>query len=294
MAVEANMVETYDNAVIRDDLQEAYSMISPEEVPFQTAIGTRDADSTYVEWPVVALAAPDVTNRVPEGEEAPPTDSPTLAARLGNYTQISDKKVKVSHTSEAVDAAAEDIQKIGKQVALKIRELKRDMEMMLLQNVPASPGAGQAATTRQAAGFPAFLRTNVIRAAGGINPTLSNSPHGYPNAAATAGTTPVALTESQFNTIIAACWTAGAEPTMALVNAGNKRLILGDLHRRLDPLQGCDRQAAGVGDRRLHLRLWRADHRADAVHPADRRCRGRRQLARLRHRSRVRAGRMAR
>jgi hypothetical protein len=174
---------------------------------------------------VVDLAAPDATNRVPEGEEAPPTDTPTLAARLGNYTQISDKKVKVSHTSEAVDAAAEDIQKIGKQVALKIRELKRDMEMMLLQNLPASPGAGQAATTRQAAGFPAFLRTNTIRTAGGVNPTLSNSPHGYPNAAAVAGTTPVALTEKQFNDIIAKCWVAGAEPTMALVNAGNKRLI---------------------------------------------------------------------
>lgn len=225
MAVEANMIETYDNSVIRDDLQEQYVMISPEELPFQAAIGSKDVDSTYFEWPVVDLAAPDINNRVPEGEQAPGTDTPTLARRLGNYTQISDKKVVTSHTDEAVDSAAEDINRLAEQIALKMREMKRDVEMMLLQNIAAVPGAGQAATTRVTAGLPAFLRTNVNRAAGGSNPTLSGTTQGYPNAAATPGTTPVALTETAFNNVIAACWTAGAEPTMALVNATNKRLI---------------------------------------------------------------------
>jgi Family of unknown function (DUF5309) len=225
MAVEAGMIETYDNKVIREDLQEQYVMLSPEELPFQAMIGTKTTDSTYFEWPVVDLAAPDINNRVPEGEQAPGTDNGTLANRLGNYTQISDKKVVTSHTDEAVDSAAEDINRLAEQVALKMREMKRDVEMMLLQNIAAVPGAGQAATTRVSAGLPAFLKTNVVRAAGGANPTLSGGTDGYPNAAATPGTTPVALTEDAFNEVIGKCWKAGAQPTMALVEALNKRVI---------------------------------------------------------------------
>jgi hypothetical protein len=225
MAVEANMIETYDNTVIREDLQEQYVMLSPEELPFQAAIGTKTTDNTYFEWPVVDLAAPDITNRVAEGEQAPSTDAGTLAVRLGNYTQISDKKVVTSHTDEAVDSAAEDINRLAEQVALKMREMKRDVEMMLLQNIAADPGAGAGATARVTAGFPAFLKTNVVRTAGGANPTLSGTTSGYPNAAATPGTSPAALTEDNFNTVISACWTSGAQPTMALVEALNKRLI---------------------------------------------------------------------
>lgn len=225
MATEANMTETYDNSVIREDLQEQFSMISPEETPFMTAGGMKSVDNTLFEWPVVDLAAPDGTNRVPEGEQAPATDAGTLALRMSNYTQISDKKVVTSHTSEAVDAAAEDIQKIAEQVALKMREMKRDCEVMLTQNIAADPGAGVGATTRVSAGLGAFLRTNTIREAGGADPTLSGTTQGYPNAAATPGTAPAALTEDNFNQIITDCWTAGGTPTMALVHSGNKRLI---------------------------------------------------------------------
>lgn len=225
MAVEANMIETYDNTVIREDLQEQYVMLSPEELPFQAAIGTKTTDSTYFEWPVVDLAAPDIGNRVAEGEQDPATDAPTLANRLGNYTQISDKKVVTSHTDEAVDSAAEDINRLAEQIALKMREMKRDVELMLLQNIAANPGAGEGATARVTAGLPAFLQTNVVRTAGGANPTLSGTTSGYPNAAATPGTSPAALTEDAFNEVIGKCWTAGATPTLALVEALNKRVI---------------------------------------------------------------------
>lgn len=222
MAVNAKTIETYDNSVIREDLEEQYSMISPEEVPFQTMIGRGDCDSTYHEWPTVELADPDATNRVIEGDDDPAVDDGTLAERLGNYTQISDKVVKVSHTSEAVDAAAEDIQRLAKQVALKIRELKRDMEVMLLQNIAASPAASGAA--RVTAGLPAFLRTNIVAGAGGTAPTLSGTTNGYPNAAYAPGTA-APFTETQFNDVIELCWLAGGNPTIAMVNANNKRII---------------------------------------------------------------------
>lgn len=223
MAVAANTFETYQNSLIFEDLQNAYSMLSPTECPLQTALGKGSCDATNVEWPVVDLAAVDVTNRVVEGEDAPPTDAPTKGQRLSNFTQISDKKVITSNTSEAVSAAGENLQKIAKQVTFKMKELKRDMETMLLQNIAASAGASNSA--RVAAGFPAFLRTNTIFSAGGADPTLSGGTEGYPNTAAVSGTTPVPMTEDDFNDVVTMAWTNGGDPTLVLVNSNNKRLI---------------------------------------------------------------------
>ena len=223
MAVEAQTVETYDNSLIFENLQNAYTMLSPIECPFQQAVGTGSADATNYEWPVVELNDADETNRVVEGDDNPATDDPTLGVRLANFTQISDKKVSVSHTSEAVDAAAMNLQRIGKQISFKLKELKRDKELMLLQNIAAS--AGNSGVARTMAGFPAFLRTNTVFAAGGADPTLSGITEGYPDTPATPGTAPVPLAEDMLNDAIQMAWEAGGNPTLGLVNANNKRII---------------------------------------------------------------------
>lgn len=222
MGVAANTFETYQNSLIFEDLQNAYSMLSPTECPFQQAVGKGSCDSTNPEWPIVELAAAVATNRVIEGEDAPSTDAPTNGVRIGNYTQISDKKVIVSHTSEAVDAAAANLQKIAKQVAFKLKELKRDKELMFLQNIAAA--AGSSGVARQMAGFPAFLRTNTIFEGTGADPTLSGTTSGYPNAAATPGAEG-AFVEDDFNDAIQSAWENGGDPTLVLVNANNKRII---------------------------------------------------------------------
>ena len=222
MAVRAGTSETYDNSVIREDLQEAYSMISPEECPFQQAIGTRDVDNVLFDWPVVNLAAPDGANRVAEGESDVPNDDATLALRFSNYTQISDKVAEVSHTAQAVNAAAENIQRMAKQVVLKMKEMKRDKEVMLLSNVPALPASSGVA--RQTAGLPAWVATNTNRGATGTDPTLSGGTEGYPNAGAGDGTARP-LAEDDLNTVIELCWNNGAEPTIIMCNSGNKRRI---------------------------------------------------------------------
>ena len=225
MAVAANTVESYDNSVLREDLQEAYNMISPEEVPFQAAIGSAPAATNKQhEWPIVELAAVDRTNAVIEGEDAPDLDVGTLADRVSNFTQVMDKMVSVSHTSEAVDAAAMNIQRLSKQVALKLKELKRDHEGILLTNWQAVPGSS--GTARRMAGFPAFIKTNTnTLGAGSTAPTLSSDPDGYPDAAWVEATTPAAITEAQFNAVIQACWTAGGNPTIAMCNENNKSVI---------------------------------------------------------------------
>ena len=222
MAVTAGTVVTFDNTLIFDELQNAYSMISPTLCPFQQAVSTGSVASTSPEWPLVELQDADPTNRVAQGESAPGIDSATLGVRLGNYTQISDKVIITSHTSDAVDSAAENIQRLSKQMAVKMKEMKRDKELMFLQNIAASPGSeGVAAVS---AGLIAFLRTNTIGGVGGADPELSGGTSGYPDAAAVAGT-PYALSEVEFNDMIQSCWEEGGEPGMVLVNANNKRII---------------------------------------------------------------------
>tara|TARA_R110000823_G_scaffold5692_4_gene22449 strand:- start:3356 stop:4363 length:1008 start_codon:yes stop_codon:yes gene_type:complete len=223
MAVNANTSETYDNNVIREDLQEAYTMISPEETPFQQAVRTSSCTNTLFEWPVVELATTSATNRVAEGEAAPGNDAATLALRFSNYTQISDKVAEVSHTAQAVDAAAMNVQRLSEQIVIKMKELKRDKEVMLLSNIAAA--AGSSGTARQTAGLPAWLSTNTIFESGGADPTLSATTEGFPNAAATVGTTPVVFAEADLNTLIESIWTEGGNPTLIMVNAGNKRRV---------------------------------------------------------------------
>jgi hypothetical protein len=222
MAVSANTNETYDVSTIREDLQDALISISPTETPVMSAIGRKNVNNTYFEWGVVDLAAASGSNRVIEGEAAPGNDAPTNAVRQANYTQISDKVVEVSDTANSVKGAG-DAQTTAKQIAYKLKELKRDMEKMLCDNVAASAGAS--GTARQTAGLPAFLRTNASRGTGGADGTTSGSgTAGYVDAAATDGTQR-AITESLLKDVIADCWDAGAEPSVVICGSSQKQTI---------------------------------------------------------------------
>jgi hypothetical protein len=222
MAVNANTNETYDVSTIKEDLQDALISISPTDTPVMSAIGRKNVDNTYFEWGVVDLAAASDSNRVVEGESAPANDAPTNAVRQGNYTQISDKVVEVSDTNNAVNGAG-NAQTVAKQVAYKLKELKRDMEKMLCDNVAAS--AGSSGTARASAGLPAFLRSNANRGTGGADGTTSGSgDSGYVNAAATDGTQR-AITETLLKGVIADCWDAGAEPSVVICGSSQKQAI---------------------------------------------------------------------
>lgn len=227
-AVNAATLQTYDSSTIREDLSDAENMISPTDTPFTSRIaGSKSVDNTKHEWLVVELASASGSNRVPEGEDAPGVDTAITGLRRSNYTQISDKLVKVSDTSQRVNGAA-DIEKMSKQIAYKLKELKRDKEKMILDNVAAVPGAADGATTRQAAGLPAFIITNGTRlgtGTPGAAPTLSGTTQGYPNAAATDCSNTTALTEDMLNNMITSVWTQGAEPRYVMLSPTNKRLI---------------------------------------------------------------------
>lgn len=224
MAVNAAALETYDDRTIREDLTNAENLISPTETPFMSMICSQGkATNTLHEWPLVALGAVNASNRSPEGEDAPTIKTPVYALRRSNYTQISIKVLKVTDTTQWVDGAA-NIEKMSKQIAYALSELKRDKETLLLQSVAALPGTGNGATTRTAAGLPSFWQTNVSRGVGGMNPVLSGTTNGYPSVATVDGT-PRAITEDLFNTVVQAVWTSGGVPKYALVGPSQKRNI---------------------------------------------------------------------
>jgi len=221
MAVTANTNETYDVSTIREDLADAMASISPTETIALTTFGTRNVDNTYFEWSEVDLAAAATNNQI-EGDAGLSNNAPTNAVRKGNYTAISAKVVEVSDTNQNVNGVA-NAQTVAKQVAYKLSELKRDMEKMALNNVAASAGAS--GTARTTAGLPAFLTTNVERGTGGANGTTSGSGSaGYPNAAATDGTTR-AITETLLKSVIASCWDEGADPSIVLCGSSQKQTI---------------------------------------------------------------------
>lgn len=222
MPVNTNALEVYDSTTIREDLQDAFISISPTETPFMNMIGKGKATNTLHEWHETDLAAVNTSNRTYYGDPAPANDAPTLAVRKNNFIQLSDKVVEITSTAEAVNGAA-NIETMAKQVSFKLKELKRDMEAMSLQNVAAA--AGSSGTAAVSAGLPAFLMTNVSRGTGGLDGDTSGAGGaGYVDTAATDGTLR-ALTEGQFKSVIASCWDSGATPTTVMCGSLVKQKI---------------------------------------------------------------------
>jgi hypothetical protein len=225
MGVTAGTLQSYSSVTIREDLADAENLITPTETPFMSMIAGKGkpATNTKHEWPVVALQSVNTSNRVIEGEAAPAVDTVNVAVRYGNYTQISDKVVLVSDTSQKVDGAA-NVEKLSKQIAYKLKELKRDKETMLLQNIAAAVGSSGVA--RAASGFPARIGTiHSTVGTGGTAGAPGTYTSGIISAAAVNATTNGALTETALNSAIQSSWTRGGDPRHIMVSPTNKRLI---------------------------------------------------------------------
>lgn len=211
MAVITNTHQTYGTKGIREDLSDAIYNISPTDTPFMTAAGRGGADNTLYEWQTDELADPNADNAFPEGDEAefdevPPTE------RLGNYTQISRKTLIISGTNETVKKAGRKSEK-AYQMAKKSKELKRDMEKILLSNQAASAGASNVA--RKTGALLAFLKTNVDKAADGANPVYQS----IPTQARTDGTQRD-ISEDILKSTLHKVWASGGDVDGAVVMTG--------------------------------------------------------------------------
>lgn len=215
MAQPTNLYDTYDTTGIREDLVDVIYNISPEDTPILSAIPRTTAKSTKHEWQLDSLATP-AANSVIEGDDAT-ADAMSATTRAFNFTQISDKVIAVSGTQGAVDAAGR-ADEMAYQVAKKSKELKKDMEFVLIKGQVQAVGSATAA--RALGSIPTWIATNGDAGTGGSLSTGSGTD--LPNSG-----TDRDLTETILKTVVKEVYEAGGEMDMLVVPPSMKQTISG-------------------------------------------------------------------
>lgn len=203
MSIVANTFTRYGAVGLRESLSDVIHDITPMETPGVSAAGRMSVDQTLFEWQTDALRAVNTGNAHLEGDDITSFPAVVPTVRVGNYTQISRELVIISGTLDKVNKAGR-AQELAYQVSRRGREMKRDKEAILFENLGGD--AGGTATARQTATLGAWLKTNISKAGDGANPVYTS---GVPSAARTDGTQR-ALTETIFKAVPQAMWTAGA------------------------------------------------------------------------------------
>ena len=216
MAIVSNTFTSFDSVGIREELSNVINNISPEEVPLQSNIGSKNVSNTYFEWQSDSLSAVQTT-AVVDGDDVTSFDATSATTRLGNYSQILRRTVIVADNLGAQDAAGRN-DEFAFQIAKRGRELKRDLEATLCLN--NAKVAGNSSTARETAGLGAWISTNAVKAGDGANPTGDGSD------ARTDGTQ-ADFTETMLKSAMQAAYTAGGQPTLLMVGPFNKTQVSG-------------------------------------------------------------------
>jgi hypothetical protein len=214
---------TFTAIGLKEDLENVIYNISPEDTPVLSMIGRVPVSQTLHEWQTESLATASTANAQIQGLNYSEFATVTPTVRVGNYTQILTKLVSVSGTLDSVNKAGR-ASEIAHQTLKKTKELKRDLEATILNNIAGAPHTATAATM---ATMCAWLKTNLsVATTSEVHPTWVS---GVPGTAKTDGTT-MAITEALFKDVLQKCATSGAEPTVAtfgVVNKGNASKFAG-------------------------------------------------------------------
>ena len=199
----------------REDLSDVIYNIAPTETPFMSSIGKTKATAVYHEWQTDSLAAATTANAAVEGADASDaTLSPTV--RLGNYTQILQKTIKVSGTLDTVNKAGRKSEK-AYQLAKASQEIKRDLETIMLANQARDAGSSNS-IARKMASLLSWIKTNTDVGSGGADPTTIGV------STRTDGTQRT-FTETLLKTVVAKVFDAGGTPTVLMVGSSGKQKV---------------------------------------------------------------------
>jgi len=205
----------YDAVGQREDLTDVIYNISPTETPFMSSIGKTKATAVYHEWQTDSLAAATTANAAVEGADASDaTLSPTT--RLGNYTQILQKTIKVSGTLDAVNKAGRKSEK-AYQLAKSSQELKRDLETILLSNQGRDAGSSNSGA-RKMGSLLSWIKTNSSAQTNGGDPTTIGV------STRTDGNTRT-FTEALLKEVVAEVFVSGGSPSVLMVGAAGKQKV---------------------------------------------------------------------
>ena len=214
MTKQVNAFDTYTAVGNREDLSNVIYNISPSDTPFMSAIGKTSANAVKHEWQKDTLAAPGANAQLEGDVVTPAASSPTT--RLDNIAQIFRKTASVTGTQEIVNKAGRTSE-LAYQMAKRMKELKLDIELALLQN--QAKVTGDATTARKLAGLQSWLCTNTSHAADGADPTAATG--AYTRTAGTARKP----TEDMVTDVMQSCYTNGGKPTMMMVSPKMKGYI---------------------------------------------------------------------
>ena len=236
--------KTEDTKGKKEDLASFISMITRDETPFLSSIGTKKATSVYHEWQTDSLAAP-VANAKAEGLDFSAADTPTSTTRLGNYSQILIKEIKISKTLDSVSKAGRNSE-FAYQMKKKGTELKRDLEHALVGTRQITNGSGTADTVgdntgRKMGGYQSWVPKENNWDASAGTPAFQAAAGGdgkTAHTAGTAGTHTLALTD--VDEVMQRVYEEGGKATVMMMSPSNKRSFstlaqgAGNTRRNLD------------------------------------------------------------
>ena len=211
----------------REDLASFISMITRDETPFLSSIGTKKATAVFHEWQTDELAAPAANNKA-EGLDFTAADTPSSTTRLGNYSQILVKEIKVSKTLDSVSKAGRNSE-FAYQMKKKGTELRRDLEHALVGTRQITSGSGVVDavpdnTGRTMGGVQSWVPKDHVWDASAGTPAFQAAAggNGAPaHPAGTAGTHTLALTD--VDEVMQKIYESGGKASVLMMSPSNKR-----------------------------------------------------------------------
>lgn len=216
MAIVTNTFTKFDAAGLRESLSDIIANISPEETPFQSNVGSESVNNSYFEWQTDSLAATSTTAQI-DGDDVSSFDATSATTRVGNYTHISRRTVIVADNLSAHNPAGRN-DELAYQLAKRGKELKRDIEAVLLDNNASV--AGNSSTAHETGGLGAWIATNENVGTGGGLAT------GDGTTARTDGTQRD-FTETMLKDAMQQAYVSGGQPSILMVGPYNKTVVSG-------------------------------------------------------------------
>ena len=195
--------------LIREDVLSELFNIDPIALPYQDMAGTESSSNPYKSWVTETLAPIDLTNAKSEDAVAGFDADTGVEQRIGNHHQISGKLADVTDRANYVDTIGYS-NRMAHELMNKQKELKRDMEAILLSN---QASVEMKTTTTAAVGKTAGCAA-MIADANSYNGTTGAFSNGI-FAAVTPGAA-TGLTETILRDNAEVCYSAGGNPTILM------------------------------------------------------------------------------
>lgn len=171
-------LQTYDDAVRREDLIDIITDVSPDENPLTTMLSTTDATQTLHEWPEDYIARPTENSTSIEGAAAT-YDDLAQPGRRTNITQVISQTFRVSGTERQVSIAGMG-DPLDYQAEKALKQWKNNLEFAIIRGTAASGDSGVA---REMTGIQAAITSHY-----------------------TARLSGTSLSETEFNSMVSDVW----------------------------------------------------------------------------------------